>query len=211
MKGWQHFLGAIALRAAQAITTSLVIAVGISTAAQATTKITFDEVPEGTPIDDLKIKGVNFDYKVFGEDSDGAYTVNFGSYPPSLDGNALLLDNGNSVLTLDFDNAIHTLTFKADWICTLTPECASPSAGDYTVKLFDEALSSWQEFTPYQSFSYFGSPIKRVIFEFNPEKVEEFALDNLTFNKVGNPEPATILGTLALGGLGLAKWKKAKH
>jgi hypothetical protein len=202
MKTWQYYLGFIA--------TSLAITVGTTTVAGAT-KITFDEVSEGTPIDGLNIKGVNFDYKVFGEDSEGAYVVDFGSYQPPLKGNALLLDNGNSVLTLDFDKTIRSFKFKADWVCTFTEECWEPNAGDYTVKLFDETLSSWQAFNPYKSFFYVGGPIKRVVFEFDPGQVEEFALDNLTFNKVGNPEPTTILGTLALGSLGLAKLKKARR
>jgi hypothetical protein len=178
MKNWQYGVGAIA------------------------TKITFDEVAEGTAVDGLNIKGVTFDYKVFGEDSDGAYTTNFGADLPPLDGNALLLNNGNSVLTLDFNDPISVFKFDADWICTFGESCDSPNPA-YTVKLFDGGLN--------QLSSYADGNVKRVVFEFNPDKVEEFAIDNLTFNSVGNPEPATILGTLALGGLGLSRLKKARR
>lgn len=202
MKSWQYFLGAIA--------TSLAITVGVGSKAQAFSRITFDELEEGTSIDGLTVNGVTFDYKVFGEDSDGAFVTNFGDYPPSLSGNALLLNNGNSVLSLDFDDPIDVFKFSADWICTFGDSCLSQGA-EYTVKLFNETLSSWQEFNPGQSFRYTGSPISRVVFEFNPDKVEEFAIDNIVFNKVGNPEPVTILGSLALGIAGLARAKKVKR
>jgi hypothetical protein len=202
MKISQCYLGAIAA--------SFVITLSVSTAAVGNTKITFDEVTEGTSIDGLNIKGVNFDYKIFGEDSDSGYTVNFGTNSSPLDGNILLVP-GVGILTLNFDEAIDSLKFNADWasLCEFDEYCFSPEP-DYTVKLFDESLSSWQTFTPSKFFSYEGDRIKQVVFEFNPDRVEEFALDNLTFNKVGNPEPATIFGTLALGSLGLAKLKKLR-
>ncbi|NEP15042.1 MAG: hypothetical protein F6K14_33700 [Symploca sp. SIO2C1] len=195
------------------------IALGTGGVAQATTTLTFDELPFQS-VDDLNFEGVTFDFKIGGIDSpDARYnffgpgSINFVD-DPSLEGNAA------GTLTLDFDLFVSELQFGVA-LSTLDLELIP----GFTVELFDLGFNSLGV-TPVDTnplvsfseglFSYTGAPVKRAVVNFNETFADRFAFDNLTFTspiaKAAQPipEPVSGLSLILMGALGAGSALKHK-
>ncbi len=202
-----------------------------STSVQAATltTLTFNELPT-QPVDDLSFMGVNFDFKVNGEDStDAIYNVERNIDLTGIGGEVIPLDpsppvleiSTPGILTLDFITPTGTLMFdvarEVDFRFESTPV--------FTVELFDEAMRSLMLAevglneiileglpSPLRSvvvgsnFAYSGTPIKRTVIDFRNTVSSSVGFDNLTYKTDAQhtpvPEPASILGLLALGAFG---------
>ncbi len=195
------------------------IALGTGGVAQATTTLTFDELPFQS-VDDLNVEGVTFDFKIDGIDSpDASYnflgpgSINFVD-DPSLEGNAA------GTLTLDFDLFVSELQFGVA-LSTLDVELIP----GFTVELFDLGFNSLGvtpvDTNPLVSFSeglftYTGAPVKRAVVNFNETFADRFAFDNLTFTapiaKAAQPIPETVSGLslIVMGALGAGSVLKYK-
>ncbi|MDJ0596252.1 MAG: calcium-binding protein [Pleurocapsa sp. MO_226.B13] len=154
------------------------------------TTLTFDEL-SFQPVDDLSVMGVTFDFKVGGIDSSDANYNSGGPgsitfvQDPSLEGNA------EGILTLDFEDPISKLEFG---VALNTFDEVTPG---FTVELFDSDLMSLGE-TPVDTnplvsfteglFSYTGETVQRAVVDFNDTEAFRFALDNLTFEELGNDD-----------------------
>jgi hypothetical protein len=202
-------------KVSMAVISAAFIALGTGGAAQAVT-LTFDELPF-QPVDNLSFQGVTFDFKVGGVDStDARYgaggpgSITF-VQDPSLEGTA------SGVLTLDFATAISTLQFGValNTFASLTP--------GFTVELFNPALMSLG-ITPVNTsslvsfteglFTYSGAPVTRAVIDFNETAAGRFALDNLIYEPAIStpvPEPASLIGLLALGAFGAGSRLLRKH
>ncbi|MEW5859611.1 MAG: PEP-CTERM sorting domain-containing protein [Cyanobacteriota bacterium] len=202
------------------------------------TKLTFDELPT-QPVDGLSFKGVTFDFKVNGEDSTAAtYNVvrKLDTYglpgvgeldidlsPPVLEIGAL------GILTLDFAMSTSNIMFDV------------AKAGDYrflpipklTVQLFDEDFTSLgitevtldkdviegfpsplRDSVVGTTFTYSGTPVKRAVVDFTNNS-GSWGFDNLSYltadQTASVPEPASVLGLLALGAFGATSRLKRKQ
>jgi hypothetical protein len=206
-------------KVSMAVISAAFIALGTGGAAQAVT-LTFDELPF-QPVDNLSFQGVTFDFKVGGVDStDASYgaggpgIITF-VQDPSLEGTA------SGILTLDFATAISTLQFGValSTFASLTP--------GFTVELFDPALMSLG-ITPVNTsslfsfteglFTYSGAPVTRAVIDFTENftygELNRFALDNLIYEPAIStpvPEPASLIGLLALGAFGAGSRILRKH
>ncbi len=154
------------------------------------TTLTFDEL-SFQPVDDLSFMGVTFDFKVGGIDSSDANYNSAGPgsitfvQDPSLEGDA------EGILTLDFEAPVSNLEFGValNSFDEITP--------GLTVELFDADLMTLGEIeldtNPLISFTeglftYTAEPVKRVVIDFNDAEAFRFALDNLTFEEVGDDD-----------------------
>ena len=179
-----------------------------STARADSVTVRFDELPDGTPVNNLNLFGVTFGFTLNGAASTDARFRQVGprnqTYVqcPCLEGNAA------GVLGFDFAAPTSTLSFG---IARVTNLNLFPGA---TIQLFDGGSVLLGTFTidvvrvptfnfPEGLFSYTGVPVGRAVITFNnPSAALRFALDNLTFDQPAAPipEPATLL----LLGTGLA-------
>ena len=202
-----------------AMTGAAFIALGIGGVAQATTTLTFNELPFQA-VDDLNVEGVTFDFKVDGIDSTDARYNSFGPGSVSFVDDPSLEGNTAGTLTLDFDTFISKLEFGvalSAFDVTVIP--------GFTVELFDIGFNSLGvtpvDTTPLVSFSeglfsYTGAPVKRAVVNFNETFADRFALDNLTFKSSSVkpaqpvPEPVSSLGFLVIGALGAVSVLKHK-
>lgn len=188
----------------------------------AATKLTFDELGFPTPVDNLTVKGVTFDYKLDGVDSDDA--IYNQSFPPQFPSNLfvnlqqpLLEGNAKGILSLDFAAPVEALEFAVG------VESFQPLAPGFSVELLDQGLNSLGV-TPVNTaplailseglFKYSGAPIKKAIvsfnsqFSFNPNS-PAFALDNLTYTTV--PEPSSVIALLASSVIGACLYRGRKQ
>ncbi|MEP0808997.1 PEP-CTERM sorting domain-containing protein [Coleofasciculus sp. FACHB-SPT9] len=204
------------------------------------TTLTFDELPT-QPADDLSFKGVTFDFKVNGENSTAAtYNVErklnlgglFGVEEAFyfLDLSPPVLEIGApGILTLDFAMSTSNIMFDV------------AKLGDFrfqplpklTVQLFDEDFTSLgitevildktfvDDFpSPLRisvsgtTFTYSGTPVKRAVVDFTNE-LGSWGFDNLSYltadRTASVPEPASVLGLLALGAFGATSRLKRKQ
>lgn len=170
--------------------------------------VRFDELPDGTPINNVNLFGVTFGFTLNGAASIDARFRRVGprnqAYVqcPCLEGNAA------GIMTLDFAAPTSTLSFG---IARVTNLNLSPGA---TVQLFDLGSILIGTYTidlvrlpafdfPEGLFSYTGVPVSRAVVTFNNSSAAlRFAFDNLTLDQPAAPipEPATLL----LLGTGLA-------
>ena len=204
------------------------------------TTLTFDELPT-QPVDDLSFKGVTFDFKLNGENSNAAtYNVerklNLGGLfgveeafyfldlsPPVLEVGA------PGILTLDFAMSTSNIMFDV------------AKLGDFrfqplpklTVQLFDEDFTSLgitevtldeeliDDFpSPIRdsvfgtTFTYSGTPVKRAVVDFTNNS-GSWGFDNLSYltaeQTASVPEPGSVLGLLAFGALGAGSVMQRKH
>jgi len=179
-----------------------------STARADSVTVRFDELPDGTPVNNLNLFGVTFGFTLNGAASTDARFRQVGprnqTYVqcPCLEGNAA------GVLGFDFAAPTSTLNFG---IARVTNLNLFPGA---TIQLFDGGSVLLGTFTidvvrvptfnfPEGLFSYTGVPVTRALITFdNPSAGLRFALDNLTFDQPAAPVPE--LATLLLLGTGLA-------
>ncbi|MDQ3668515.1 MAG: PEP-CTERM sorting domain-containing protein [Acidobacteriota bacterium] len=187
--------------------------------------LTFDEVttpPSPTPVNGLSVMGVTFGFTVGGMASMDA---RYGAQGPGnftfINGRVLEGDAAG-LLTLNFSNPTPGLAFGVG-----LSSFASVMPG-FTVELFGASMESLGVFTTNASpqvaggisegrFTYSAAPVSRAVINFNESfppivpGVHRFALDNLTFEPVPVPEPATILllGT-GLAGVGASVRKHHK-
>jgi len=179
-----------------------------STARADPVTVRFDELPDGTPVNNVNLFGVTFGFTLNGAASTDARFRRVGprnqTYVqcPCLEGTAA------GVLTLDFAAPTPMLSFGFARVTNLN---LFPGA---TIQLFDAEsvllgaptidLVRVPPFDfPEGLFSYTGVPVSRAVITFNnPPAGLRFALDNLTFDQPAAPipEPATLL----LVGTGLA-------
>lgn len=143
----------------------------------------FDELPE-QPAHDLEYAGVSFSFQLDGADSTDA---RFGSrviVSSLMVDRPLLEGNARGVLTLDF---LRPASFVALGVALSTSANLSPGV---RVELFDSALNSIQvldvetrsvSFFSEARFRYQGTPVRRVVLDFDEAQAERFAIDNLTF------------------------------
>ncbi|OKH33313.1 hypothetical protein NIES2101_40015 [Calothrix sp. HK-06] len=178
-----------------------------TTNADAVTKLTFDELGVPTPVDNLTVKGVTFDFKIDGVDSNEAmYNA---SFPPQLPSNLLanlqqpsLQGNAQGILSIDFAAPVEALEFAVG------VDAVQPLAPGFSVELLDKGLNSLG-ITPVNTaplailseglFKYSGVPIKKAIVSFNSESSlnpnnPRFSLDNLSYTAV--PEPSSLIALL---------------
>jgi|GEM_PF-1096057 len=195
-----------------AITGAAFVALGTGGVAEATTILTFDELPF-QPVDDLSFQGVNFDFKIDGIDSTDANYNSFGPGAVSFVDDPSLEGNAAGTLSLDFD----TFIFEVQFGVALDALNVDVMPG-FTVELFDIAFNSLGV-TPVDTaplvsfseglFSYFGAPVTQAVVNFNETSANRFALDNLTFKTPivqqaqPVPDPASGLGFLVMGALGV--------
>lgn len=197
-----------------ALLSAACMAMATAGAAKAET-LTFDELGSPTPVDDLTVKGVTFDFKIDGVDStDATYNQSFPpDFPPNLFANleAPLLDgNARGILTLDFAQPTTALQFAVG------VETFGPVTPALNVELFDTGLNSLG-ITPVDTnsqallseglFTYNGVPVQRAVLDFNDSELgldesldPRFSLDNVSYTAV--PEPSSFAGLVALGVLG---------
>lgn len=188
----------------------------------AVTKLTFDELGSPTPVDNLTVKGVTFDYKLDGVDSNDA--IYNQSFPPQFPSNLfanlqqpLLEGNAKGILSLDFAAPVNALEFAVG------VESFQPLAPGFSVELLDQGLNSLGV-TPVNTaplailseglFKYSGVPIKKAILSFNSQSSlnpnnPAFALDNLTYTTV--PEPSSLIALLASSAIGACLYRVRKQ
>lgn len=193
-----------------------------TTNADAVTKLTFDELGFPTPVDNLTVKGVTFDYKIDGVDSNEAmYNA---SFPPQLPSGLLanvqqplLEGNAKGILSLDFAAPVAALEFAVG------VEAFRPLAPGFSVELLDQALNSLGITAVNTAplailseglFKYSGAPIKKAILSFNSELFlnpnnPRFSLDNLTYTAV--PEPSSVIALLASSAIGACLYRVRKQ
>lgn len=193
-----------------------------ATNADAVTKLTFDELGFPTPVDNLTVKGVTFDYKIDGVDSNEAmYNA---SFPPQLPSGLLanvqqplLEGNAKGILSLDFAAPVAALEFAVG------VEAFRPLAPGFSVELLDQALNSLGITAVNTAplailseglFKYSGAPIKKAILSFNSELFlnpnnPRFSLDNLTYTAV--PEPSSVIALLASSAIGACLYRVRKQ
>ena len=185
------------------------------------TTVTFDELST-QPIDGVSLKGVTFDFKVGGVDSNDATFAEIGPLLNFLD-TSVVAGDAAGVLTIDFDSLAKRVEMGGalNWI--------GPVTAGFTVELFDDTLTSIGSFpvdlTSIVGFSeglfvYDGSSgfVKRAVATFdtafgNPDPT--FELDNLFFTTpsaavpgLGAPALALLAATLA--GLGLRVGRRSR-
>lgn len=188
----------------------------------AVTKLTFDELGSPTPVDNLTVKGVTFDYKIDGVDSNEA--IYNASFPPQLPSNLLanlqqpsLQGNAKGILSLDFAAPVEALEFAVGL------DAIQPLAPGFSVELLDKGLNSLG-ITPVNTaplailseglFKYSGVPIKKAIVSFNSESSlnpnnPRFSLDNLSYTAV--PEPSSLIALLASSAIGAYLYRGRKQ
>lgn len=174
--------------------------------------LTFDELGSPTSVNGLTVKGVTFDFQIDGVDStDAIYNQ---SFPPELPPNLfvnlqapILEGNATGILSLDFAQPISELQFAVG------VESLAPVTSALTVELFDSGSNSLGS-TPVNTsnqailseglFTYSGVPVQRAVLDFDETKFgldptldPRFSVDNLSY--VAVPEPASLLGLLAIG------------
>ena len=193
-----------------------------ATNADAVTKLTFDELGFPTPVDNLTVKGLTFDYKIDGVDSNEAmYNA---SFPPQLPSGLLanvqqplLEGNAKGILSLDFAAPVAALEFAVG------VEAFRPLAPGFSVELLDQALNSLGITAVNTAplailseglFKYSGAPIKKAILSFNSELFlnpnnPRFSLDNLTYTAV--PEPSSVIALLASSAIGACLYRVRKQ
>lgn len=193
-----------------------------TTNADAVTKLTFDELGFPTPVDNLTVKGVTFDFKIDGVDSNEAmYNASFPpQLPPNLLANIqqpLLEGNAKGILSLDFAAPVAALEFAVG------VEAFRPLAPGFSVELLDQALNSLGITAVNTAplailseglFKYSGAPIKKAILSFNSELFlnpnnPRFSLDNLTYTAV--PEPSSVIALLASSAIGACLYRVRKQ
>lgn len=189
--------------------------------------LTFDELSSPTPVDGLTVKGVKFDFKIDGVDSqDATYGLSFadqtlGNLFANLQ-QPLLEGNAKGILTLDFTAPVSTIRFAGALpvFNTLTP--------GFTVELFNQELQSIG-ITPVDTnplvflseglFTYSGVPVIRAVVNFDETKLgfdpaspPRFVIDNLNYTAV--PEASSLTGLLAFvvfsGALQLSRFHQRK-
>jgi hypothetical protein len=179
------------------VATCLVLASAAASFAQ-TQKMTFDELPSGTPLNGTSLYGVSFTFTVGGVPSAGATFLGGPGVTqfvqdPSAEGP----DNG--VLTVVFTNSTSVLSFG---LARSTFSALSPGA---IVQLYDGAGSLLQttnlDLSPLVSFSeaqfnYSGSFVKTMVLSFPNPGEGRFAFDNLVYQSgplagAGAPYPAS--------------------
>lgn len=193
-----------------------------TTHADAVTKLTFDELGFPTPVDNLTVKGVTFDFKIDGVDSNEAmYNA---SFPPQLPSGLLanlqqpsLQGNAQGILSLDFAAPVEALEFAVGI------DAIQPLAPGFSVELLDKGLNSLG-ITPVNTaplailseglFKYSGVPIKKAIVSFNSESSlnpnnPRFSFDNLSYTAV--PEPSSLIALLASSAIGACLYRARKQ
>ncbi|BAZ14899.1 hypothetical protein NIES4071_67690 [Calothrix sp. NIES-4071] len=193
-------------------------------AGAATTKLTFDELGSPTPVDNLTVKGVTFDFKIDGVDSNEAmYNA---SFPPQLPSNLLanlqqpsLQGNAQGILSLDFAAPVEALEFAVGI------DAIQPLAPGFVVELLDQALNSLETIPVNTAplailseglFKYSGVPIKKAIVSFNSESSlnpnnPRFSLDNLTYTNTTVPEPSSLIALLASSAISACLYRVRKQ
>jgi hypothetical protein len=204
------------------------------------TTLTFDELPTQA-VDDLSFKGVTFDFKVNGEDSNAAnYNVvrkldleGLTGIPGAfalLDLSPPVLEIGaGGMLTLDFSMSTSSIMFDLAKLADIRFQ----PLPKLTVQLFDEDFTSLgitevtldeeliDDFpSPIRdsvfgtTFTYSGTPVKRAVVDFTNNS-GSWGFDNLTYLAAAQtasvPEPGSVLGLLAFGALGAGSVMQRKH
>jgi len=179
-----------------------------STARADPVTVRFDELPDGTPVNNVNLFGVTFGFTLNGAASTDARFRQVGPRNQTYVQCSCLEGNAAGVLRFDFTAPTSTLSFG---IARVTNLNLFPGA---TIQLFDAGSVLLGAFTidlvrvppfnfPEGLFSYAGVPVSRALITLdNPSAGLRFALDNLTFDQPAAPvpEPATLL----LLGTGLA-------
>jgi hypothetical protein len=170
---------------------------------QETVVQTFDDLPF-QPIDDLYHRGVTFDYKLNGLDSDDAKFASFGPVATEHVTDPSVVGNSAGILTITFDVPTPSIAFG------LALSTSGAVASAVNVALYDELnqLLATQSADSTASqvangfsdllFEYQGAPVSRMSLDF-ADAPRNFALDNLTYIV---PEPnACIALAIAIAAL----------
>ena len=153
------------------------------------TTLTFTEVP-GQPVHGLTVDGVTFGFQIGGVPSADARYNSFGPGSASHVQDPSLEGNSSGILALTFDRPTTVLEFgiARSCFCTLTPgvsvELLRPGA-DRTSSVIGATMSPIGIFAEAR-FAYNGPAIQTAVITFpSPGLAFRFALDNLTFHRVG--------------------------